>query len=218
MSYTVEKKIEFSSSLTGQESATNIEATYGDGHDQYRVRFTGHGGKFQFYLQDEEMDGLLEAIRELNTKMGAKDFRPGDKVMLLRGVDPLDDNRPCTVFSRHETKLGVTYRLEPNGWKPKEQESIMGISGKYLRLVEAAEVAIQNTHSLNNNIFEQAGCTPIPDSKGWYTHELLPFEMYESEGFIKLEVNEEYTITDRSIPATLENLQSLIKAFNPTKA
>ena len=66
MSYKVEKKIEFSSSLTGMENATNIQVTYGDGHDQYRVRLTGQGHRFQFYLEDEEMDGLLEAIRDLN--------------------------------------------------------------------------------------------------------------------------------------------------------
>ena len=65
------------------------------------------------------------------------------------------------------------------------------------------------------SLFEQVGCVEDSEYKGVYYHNLLPFSMSENDGFIKLSVNLEYCISDKTIPLTKENLQNLINSFNP---
>lgn len=65
------------------------------------------------------------------------------------------------------------------------------------------------------NVFEQLNCREDREYKGLYYHDKLPFEMSDNNGFLRLQVNLEYCVSDSKIPLTKENLQKLIDTFNP---
>lgn len=66
-----------------------------------------------------------------------------------------------------------------------------------------------------NNTFFTCGFKEDSEYTGLYTHPKLPFYVSEERGFLTVNVNLEYPISSGRIPATIENLQNLIKAFNP---
>jgi hypothetical protein len=65
------------------------------------------------------------------------------------------------------------------------------------------------------NVFEQLGCREDREYKGLYYHDMLPFEMSDNDGFLRLEIHLEYLVSDKKIPLTKDNLQRLINSFNP---
>lgn len=52
--------------------------------------------------------------------------------------------------------------------------------------------------------------------RNYYYHPLLPFELYEENGYLKIMINSgEYYLDNNKIFFSEMNIKNLIKAFNP---